>query len=70
MAKVGQRLAVNIQRSHGVHMERVNLKKLSEVEGKEQYLVEVSNRFTALDGLDAEVDINSDLNIKFQTNRV
>jgi hypothetical protein len=36
-----------------------NLKKLNEVEGKEQYCVEVSNRFAALENLDAEVDINS-----------
>jgi hypothetical protein len=28
-------------------MERFNLKKLNEVEGKEKYHVEVSNRFTA-----------------------
>jgi hypothetical protein len=29
-------------------MERFNLKKLNEVEGKEQYRVEISKRFTAL----------------------
>jgi hypothetical protein len=40
-------------------MERFNLKKLNEVEGKEQYPVEVSNRFSALQDLDAEVEINS-----------
>jgi hypothetical protein len=40
-------------------MERFNLKKLNEVEGKEQFRVEVSNRFAALEDLDAEVDINS-----------
>jgi hypothetical protein len=28
-------------------MERFNLKKLDEVEGKEQYRVEISNRFAA-----------------------
>jgi hypothetical protein len=27
-------------------MERFNVKKLNEVEGKEQYHVEISNRFT------------------------
>jgi hypothetical protein len=31
-----------------------NLKKLSEVEGKEQYRVEVSNRFVALEDLESE----------------
>jgi hypothetical protein len=34
---------------------------LNEVEGKEKYCGEVSNRFTALEDLDAEVDINSDV---------
>jgi hypothetical protein len=32
-------------------MERFNFKKLNEVEGKEQYCVEISNRFTALENL-------------------
>jgi hypothetical protein len=36
-----------------------NFKKLNEVGSKEQYCVEVSNRFAALEDLDAEVDINS-----------
>jgi hypothetical protein len=40
-------------------MERFNLKKLNDVEGKEQFRVEVSNRFAALEDLDAEVEINS-----------
>jgi hypothetical protein len=40
-------------------MERFNLKKLNEVEGKEQFHVEVSNRFAALEELGAEVEINS-----------
>jgi hypothetical protein len=38
-------------------MERFNLKKLNEVEGKEQYCVEISNRFATLEHLDTEVDI-------------
>jgi hypothetical protein len=41
-------------------MERFNLKKLNDVEGKEQFRVEVSNRFAALEDLDIEVEINSD----------
>jgi hypothetical protein len=59
VAKVWERLAVNKQRSQSFHMERFNLKKLNEVEGKEQYNVEVSNRFAALEDLDTEVEINS-----------
>jgi hypothetical protein len=40
-------------------MKRFNLKKLNDVEGKEQFRVEVSNRFAALEDLDTEVEINS-----------
>jgi hypothetical protein len=40
-------------------MDRFNLKKLNNVEGKEQYRVEVSNRFAALEDLNAGVEINS-----------
>jgi flagellar basal body-associated protein FliL len=40
-------------------MEWFNIKKVNEVEGKEQFRVEVSNRFAALEDLDAEVEINS-----------
>jgi endonuclease/exonuclease/phosphatase family metal-dependent hydrolase len=41
VAKVKERLALNKQRSQRFHMERFNLKKLNEVGGKEQFLVEV-----------------------------
>jgi hypothetical protein len=40
-------------------MERFNLKKLNEVVGKEQFRVEVSNRFAVLEDVDAEAEINS-----------
>jgi hypothetical protein len=39
-------------------MDRFNLKKVEEVGDKEQYRVEISNRFTAVENLDAEIDIN------------
>jgi hypothetical protein len=42
-------------------MERSNLKKFNEVEGKEQNRVEVSNRLAALEYFDSEVEINSAL---------
>jgi hypothetical protein len=38
---------VNKQGSHKFHMERFNLKNLNGEEGKEKYLVKVSNRFAA-----------------------
>jgi hypothetical protein len=40
-------------------MQRFNLKKLNDVEGKEQFCIEVSNKFAALKDFDAEVEINS-----------
>jgi hypothetical protein len=59
VAKVRERLAVNKQRSQRTDMERFNLKKLNDVEVKQQFRVEVSNRFAALEDLDTEVKINS-----------
>jgi hypothetical protein len=59
VAKVGERLVVSKQRSHRFQRESFNLKKLNKVEGKEQYHVEVSNGFTALEDFGTEVDINS-----------
>jgi hypothetical protein len=35
-----------------------NLKKLSEVEGKERYCVEIPNRFAELQNFDTEVNVN------------
>jgi hypothetical protein len=58
VAKVRERLAVSKQTAHRIHMEGFNLKRLNEVEGNEQYRVEISNRFAALENLDTEVDIN------------
>jgi hypothetical protein len=58
VAKFSERLAVSKQTTHRVHMEMFNLKKLNEVEGKEQYRVESSNRFAPLQNSDTEVDVN------------
>jgi hypothetical protein len=59
VAKVRERVAVNKQRSQRFNTKRFNLKELNNVEGKEQFRVEVSNRFAALEDLDTEVEINS-----------
>jgi hypothetical protein len=56
VAKVRERLAVSEQTMHGFHMERFSHNKLNEIEGKEQYHVEISNSFTTLENLDDEVD--------------
>jgi hypothetical protein len=48
VAKVRERLAMSKQTTQRVHMERFNLKKLNEVADKEQYHVEISNRFVEI----------------------
>jgi hypothetical protein len=63
VAKVRESLTINKKRSHRFHMEIFNPKRLNEVNGKETYRVEVSNRYAALADLDTEVDINSVLEI-------
>jgi hypothetical protein len=45
VAKVRERLAVSKQTTQSVQMGRFNPKQFNEVEGKEQYRVEISNRF-------------------------
>jgi hypothetical protein len=40
-------------------VEWFNLKNLNKVEGKEQYRVEISNRFEAFEDLNPEVEFNS-----------
>jgi hypothetical protein len=59
VAKVRERLAVNKQKLQRFDIKIFNLKKLKVVEGKEQFHVEVSNRFAALEDLDTEAEINS-----------
>jgi hypothetical protein len=56
--KVRKRLAVSKQIMYRVYMEKFNLKKFNDVENKEYYCIEISNRFAALENLGAEVDIN------------
>jgi hypothetical protein len=55
----GGELSGGGKRSPRFHKDRFNLKKLNELEGNEQYSVEVSKRFAALEDLEAEVEINS-----------
>jgi hypothetical protein len=59
VGKVRDRLAVNKQKSNRHKMEKFNLKKLNGEEVKGKYRVDVSNRFAALEDLEAEVDDNS-----------
>jgi hypothetical protein len=54
LTKVRERLAVIKQTIHRFHMEWFNPRKLNEIEGKEQYCVDISNRFAALENLEAD----------------
>jgi hypothetical protein len=44
VAKLTERLAMNKQTPHRVHMERFSLKKLNDVKRNEQYRAENSNK--------------------------
>jgi endonuclease/exonuclease/phosphatase family metal-dependent hydrolase len=58
VAKVRERLAVNKRTTQKFDMERFNLKKLDEIEGKGQHRVEISNTFAALENLNDDMYIN------------
>jgi hypothetical protein len=58
VAKVRDKRAGHKLQSYRFHLEKFNLKKLNEVEGKEQYRDEISDTSTALENLDTEVYIN------------
>jgi hypothetical protein len=59
VVKVRERLAVNKRRSQRFHVERFNLKNLYDVEGKEQFFLEVSSRFADLEDFEAAVEVDS-----------
>ena len=57
IAKVRERLAVGKQASQRFHRQRFNLRKPNEPEVREQYQIEFTNRFAALENLnDEDVD--------------
>jgi hypothetical protein len=58
VAEVRERLAMN-EEINTDFIWRGSISRSWRVEGKEQYRVEVSNRFATLEDLDAEVGINS-----------
>jgi hypothetical protein len=63
VAKVRDSLTVSKQTKHTknrvhIYIYRLDLKKFKNVEGKKQYCVKISNRFAALENLDAKVDNN------------
>ena len=58
IAKVRERLAVGKQAAQRVDRQRFNLRKLNEPEVTEQYQIEITNRFAALEKSDDDEDVN------------
>jgi hypothetical protein len=59
VAKLGERISVSKRTRQKFDLERFDLKKLDDVEIKEKYQVEISNRFGALERLGESFDINN-----------
>jgi hypothetical protein len=59
VAKPKERISVSKFARKNSDLERYDLKKLFNVEVKEKYQVEISNRFVALESLDESFDINN-----------
>jgi hypothetical protein len=49
LAKGRERLAVSKQAAQNFHVERFNIRKLSELEFRKPYQIKISNRFAALE---------------------
>ena len=58
IAKVRGRLAVGKQAAERFDRQRFNLRKLNEPEVREQYQIEITNRFAALENSDEDEDVN------------
>jgi hypothetical protein len=59
VAKLRERISVRKRARQNFDLERFDLKRLNNVEVKEKYQVEISNRFAALESLDESFDINN-----------
>jgi len=58
IAKVRERLAVGKQATQRFDRQRFNLRKPNEPEVREQYQIEITNRFAALQNSDDDEDVN------------
>jgi hypothetical protein len=57
VAKLRERISVSKRAKQKFDLERCDLKKLDDIEVKEEYQAEISNRFAALESLDESFDI-------------
>ena len=58
IAKVRERLAVGKQAAQKFDRQRFNLRKLNEPKVREQYQIEITNRFAALENSDDDENVN------------
>ena len=58
VANIRENLVVSKQTSQRFGGERFNLRKLNELEVRKQYQIQITNRFTALENLSDDEDIN------------
>ena len=58
VAKLKESLAVRKQAAQKFEGERFNLGKLKELEVKEKYQIEITNRFAALENINVDEDVN------------
>jgi hypothetical protein len=59
LAKLRERISVSKRARQNFDLERFDLKNLNDVEVKEKYQVEISNRFAALESLDESFDMKN-----------
>jgi len=57
-SKVRKRLAVDKQATQKFDRQRFNLRKLNEPDVREQYQIEIKNRFAALENLNDDENVN------------
>ena len=58
VAKLRERLAARKQTTQKFEREKFNLRKLKELEVKQKYQIEITNRFAALENLNVDEDVN------------
>jgi len=58
IAKVRERIAVGKQAAQRFDMQRFNLRKLNEPEVREQYQIEITNRFAVFENANDDKDVN------------
>ena len=61
IAKVRERLAVGKQATQRFERRKFKLRKLNEPEVREQYQIEITNRFAALENLSDDEDVDRTL---------